>query len=76
MQRAQRNVPLYLAEERLREDKEEEKLLMLAEKHKDEQFFQREQVNTHTHTAPNFTVNKRNHTVIQRNSHTTQMSVV
>ncbi|KAG7315736.1 hypothetical protein KOW79_020602 [Hemibagrus wyckioides] len=43
MQRAQRNVPLYLAEERSRKDKEEEKLLLLAQKHRDEQFFQREQ---------------------------------
>ncbi|XP_060754261.1 coiled-coil domain-containing protein 81-like [Neoarius graeffei] len=43
MQRAQRNVPLYLAEDRRREDKEQEKLLLLAEKHRDEQFLQREQ---------------------------------
>ncbi|XP_047007306.1 coiled-coil domain-containing protein 81 isoform X2 [Ictalurus punctatus] len=44
MQRAQRNVPLYLAEERHRQDKEEEKLLLLAEKHRDEQYLQREEV--------------------------------
>lgn len=44
MQRAQRNVPLYLEEERSRKDKEEEKLLLLAQKHRDEQFFEREQV--------------------------------
>ncbi|KAK2817912.1 hypothetical protein Q7C36_021845 [Tachysurus vachellii] len=37
MQRAQRNVPLYLEEERSRKDKEEEKLLLLAQKHRDEQ---------------------------------------
>ncbi|KAB5523362.1 hypothetical protein PHYPO_G00151670 [Pangasianodon hypophthalmus] len=43
MQRAQRNVPLYLTEERRRQDKEEEKLLLLAQKHKDEQFLQTEQ---------------------------------
>ncbi|XP_027012263.1 coiled-coil domain-containing protein 81 isoform X1 [Tachysurus fulvidraco] len=43
MQRAQRNVPLYLEEERSRKDKEEEKLLLLAQKHRDEQFFEREQ---------------------------------
>ncbi|KAI5629536.1 hypothetical protein C0J50_7928 [Silurus asotus] len=42
MQRAQRNVPLYLSEERRREDKDEEKLLLLAEKHKDEQLLLRE----------------------------------
>ncbi|XP_072512802.1 coiled-coil domain-containing protein 81-like isoform X2 [Salminus brasiliensis] len=44
MQRAQRNIPLYVAEERWREEKEEEKVLMLAEQQKDEQFLQREQV--------------------------------
>ncbi|XP_037399623.1 coiled-coil domain-containing protein 81 isoform X3 [Pygocentrus nattereri] len=42
-QRAQRNVPLYVAEERQREEQEQEKVLLLAEQHKDEQFLQKEQ---------------------------------
>ncbi|KAL7845824.1 hypothetical protein AOLI_G00240160 [Acnodon oligacanthus] len=43
MQRAQRNVPLYVAEERQREEQEQEKVLLLAEQHKDEQYLQKEQ---------------------------------
>ncbi|KAL6481486.1 hypothetical protein MHYP_G00095660 [Metynnis hypsauchen] len=43
MQRVQRNVPLYVAEERQREEQEQEKVLLLAEQHKDEQFLQKEQ---------------------------------
>ncbi|XP_066518246.1 coiled-coil domain-containing protein 81-like isoform X2 [Hoplias malabaricus] len=42
MQRAQRNVPLYLAAERRRNEQEEEKILNLVEQQKDEQFLQRE----------------------------------
>ena len=44
MQRAQRNVPLYVAEARQREEQEQEKVLLLAEQPKDEQFLQQEQV--------------------------------
>ncbi|XP_062866899.1 coiled-coil domain-containing protein 81-like [Trichomycterus rosablanca] len=43
MQRAQRNVPVYVADKRRREEREQEKVLVLAEAQKIEQTLQREQ---------------------------------
>ncbi|CAB1327491.1 unnamed protein product, partial [Coregonus sp. 'balchen'] len=43
MQRAQRNIPHYLAEERLREQQEEERVLLLNEQRRDQCYLQREQ---------------------------------
>ncbi|KAG9262347.1 coiled-coil domain-containing protein 81 isoform X1 [Astyanax mexicanus] len=44
MQRTQRNIPLYLTEEKMKAEKEEEKVLLLAKQHKDEQFLKMEQI--------------------------------
>ncbi|KAL1021775.1 hypothetical protein UPYG_G00017790 [Umbra pygmaea] len=44
MQRAQRNIPLYLSKERLRQEQEEARLLLLNEHHRDECRLQKEQV--------------------------------
>ncbi|XP_045072138.1 coiled-coil domain-containing protein 81-like isoform X2 [Coregonus clupeaformis] len=43
MQRAQRNIPHYLAEERLREQQEEERVLLVNEQRRDQCYLQREQ---------------------------------
>ncbi|XP_029603325.1 coiled-coil domain-containing protein 81-like isoform X4 [Salmo trutta] len=43
MQRAQRNIPCYLAEERLREQQEEERVLLFNEQRRDQYYLQREQ---------------------------------
>ncbi|KAM9397219.1 coiled-coil domain-containing protein 81-like isoform 2-T2 [Salvelinus alpinus] len=43
MQRAQRNIPHYLAEERLTEEQEEERVLLFNEQRRDQDYLQREQ---------------------------------
>ncbi|KAF3686601.1 Coiled-coil domain-containing protein 81 [Channa argus] len=43
MQRAQRNVPLYLKEQQKAEEKAQEKLLLLKEQQKDKQYMEKEQ---------------------------------
>ncbi|XP_071186852.1 coiled-coil domain-containing protein 81-like [Salvelinus alpinus] len=43
MQRAQRNIPHYLAEERLTEQQEEERVLLFNEQRRDQDYLQREQ---------------------------------
>ncbi|XP_034145532.1 coiled-coil domain-containing protein 81 isoform X2 [Esox lucius] len=43
MQRAQRNIPVYLSEERLREEQEQERSLLLNEQRRDQYYLQREQ---------------------------------
>ena len=44
MQRAQRNVPVYLREQQQAEEKAQEKLLLLKEQQRDKQYMDKEQV--------------------------------
>lgn len=44
MQRAQRNVPVYLREQQQAEEKAQEKLLLLKEQQRDKQYMDEEQV--------------------------------
>ncbi|KAM7405929.1 hypothetical protein PAMP_000342 [Pampus punctatissimus] len=49
MQRAQRNVPVYLRKQRETEEKAQEKLLLFKEQQRDKEFMEKEQAKLHEH---------------------------
>lgn len=58
MQRAQRNVPVYMREQQKAEDKAQEKLLLLKEQQKDKQHIDEEQVFVYKHVFRYFHENQ------------------
>ena len=73
MQRSQRNVPLYLQEERRREEQEANRGLLIHQQLRDQAYLQRERVR-HTHTLTHTYTHEDTHHILTRSEeHTSEL---